>query len=73
MQNNHSDDNSRKPDSEKTSQSFKEIFDDELRIFEEIAQQGVKIKDDHWESGFAHFDQSFLKTFAMRRLGYLKK
>ena len=35
MQNNHSDDNYRRPDSEKISQSFKKIFDDEFRMYDE--------------------------------------
>ena len=33
VQNIHSDNNSRKPDSEKISQSSEEIFDDEFRMF----------------------------------------
>ena len=60
VQNIHSDDNFRKPDSEKISQSSKEIFDDEFRMFEEKAQQGVQIKDyDHEESNLVHSNQSF--------------
>ena len=58
VQNNHSDDNSRRPDSEKISRSFEEIFDDKFRMYEE-AQQEMQINNDHGKSDFSRSDQSF--------------
>ena len=53
MQNNHSDDNFRRPDFGK-----EEIFDNEFKMYEE-AQQEMQINNDHGESDLAHSDQSF--------------